>query len=115
MVCEGFGVYDATILQAGGVGVVYLVPFSTRDPITPGLHLLPATVISKGDAILLNSYIDSTDFPTAQITQPKTKIGSIRAPIMADFSSSGPNQIIPDLLKVRSNSHTHINIFKLSM
>lgn len=38
--------------------------------------------------------------PTGYITPPTTKIGTKPAPVMAAFSSKGPNTISPDILKV---------------
>lgn len=40
--------------------------------------------------------------PTAYITHPITQLATKPAPFMAAFSSQGPNQITPEILKVCS-------------
>ncbi|GFQ08249.1 subtilisin-like protease sbt5.4 [Phtheirospermum japonicum] len=62
-------------------------------------HVLPATHINYTDGLALFSYIKSTTSPMAFITKPTTELGTKPAPIMAAFSSVGPNSIIPEILK----------------
>ncbi|GFQ06712.1 subtilisin-like protease sbt5.4 [Phtheirospermum japonicum] len=62
-------------------------------------HVLPATHINYTDGLALFSYIKSTTFPMTFITKPTTELGTKPAPIMAAFSSVGPNSIIPEILK----------------
>ncbi|KAG9441196.1 hypothetical protein H6P81_017050 [Aristolochia fimbriata] len=92
----------AEVRRAGGAGMVVLeAPF---QEVNAEAHVLPATVISgkDGNALLrhmramkiLNRTVRGT------ITRPVTVFGSGPAPVMAGFSSRGPNKVTPVILKV---------------
>ncbi|KAJ0988189.1 hypothetical protein J5N97_006545 [Dioscorea zingiberensis] len=87
------------VLLAGGSGMVLANDKSTGDEIIADAHVLPATHISYSDGIQLFSYLNSTKSPLGYITLPKTKIDTSPAPVMAAFSSQGPNSINPEILK----------------
>ncbi|XP_058083441.1 subtilisin-like protease SBT5.3 [Magnolia sinica] len=85
------------VKRAGGAGAIVMnVPISDAQA-RP--HLLPATDIAWDGTLALLAYIGSTPSPTAYITRPTTQLGTKPAPIMAAFSSRGPNRIIPEILK----------------
>ncbi|KAL1559779.1 Subtilisin-like protease 4 [Salvia divinorum] len=62
-------------------------------------HVLPATHVSYADGLKIKTYINSTTVPTAAIVFKGTVIGDDRAPIVAAFSSRGPNFASPGILK----------------
>ncbi|CAL0328175.1 unnamed protein product [Lupinus luteus] len=64
------------------------------DFVTP----LPSLALSESEFKLLNSYINSTDNPTAEILKSEI-VTDNNAPIVADFSSRGPNKLVPEILK----------------
>ncbi|CAI0440326.1 unnamed protein product, partial [Linum tenue] len=66
----------------------------TADP-----HFLPATQIGYRDGVALFRYISSTKHPKAYITPSTSMVNVKPAPVMADFSSKGPNTIAPYVLK----------------
>ncbi|KAH7684213.1 Tripeptidyl-peptidase II protein [Dioscorea alata] len=84
---------------AGGAGMVLANDKSTGDEIIADAHVLPATHISYSDGVYLFTYLNSTKSPLGYITLPKTKIDTSPAPVMAAFSSQGPNSINPEILK----------------
>ncbi|XP_068639583.1 subtilisin-like protease SBT5.3 [Aristolochia californica] len=89
------------VRRAGGAGLV-LVLGPSMD-ITAAAHILPATVISREDGLTLLSYIRAMTIQNrtirGNITRPVTVLGSNRAPVMARFSSRGPNIVTPEILK----------------
>ncbi|KAG0458610.1 hypothetical protein HPP92_021738 [Vanilla planifolia] len=66
------------------------------DDLFSNLHVLPATHIFDSDALKLFSYLISTKsyLVTMLCTKP--------APLMAQFSSQGPNTITPKIFKISS-------------
>ncbi|KAA8529463.1 hypothetical protein F0562_033738 [Nyssa sinensis] len=59
---------------------------------------MPASVLSSQDFDLVKSYVNSTNMPQANILKSETR-RDFAAPVVASFSSRGPNPIIPDILK----------------
>ncbi|GFQ05875.1 subtilisin-like protease sbt5.3 [Phtheirospermum japonicum] len=89
-------------LQAALAGAAGMVLANDRDSGNQAIadaHVLPATHISYKDGLALFSYINSTKSPLARITKPTTELGTKPAPVMAAFSSQGPNTINPEVLK----------------
>ncbi|CAN1817726.1 Subtilisin-like protease SBT5.3 [Linum perenne] len=82
--------------QAGGVGVVLANSFSAA--ITPQAHFLPTSTISKEDGDSVLKYISNASSPIAYIIG-YTEIRKVAAPVMAGFSSRGPNRLTPEILK----------------
>ncbi|XP_050212635.1 subtilisin-like protease SBT5.3 [Mercurialis annua] len=80
--------------KAGGIGVI-LSSFFTS---TPEAHFIPTAVVSLSDGPAILTYINSTKSPVAYISGA-TEVGKDVAPVMASFSSLGPNAITPDILK----------------
>lgn len=63
-------------------------------------HVLPVSQVSYADGMAIKSYISSASAPTASIKFEGTLIGeSVNAPMMAYFSSRGPNQADRNILK----------------
>ncbi|GMJ00871.1 hypothetical protein like AT3G46840 [Hibiscus trionum] len=59
---------------------------------------LPATALSTDDYDYVQSYLNSTKQPVADLLKSET-IEDSWAPIVAEFSLRGPNGIVPDILK----------------
>ncbi|CAI0440293.1 unnamed protein product [Linum tenue] len=84
------------ISQAGGVGVILANSFSTS--ISPQAHFVPTSMVSKQDSDSIASYISTTQSPEAYLSG-ETEIGEVVAPVMASFSSVGPNRLTSEILK----------------
>ncbi|PKA58624.1 Subtilisin-like protease [Apostasia shenzhenica] len=84
---------------AGGAGMVLVNNATTGDDLTAFFHVLPATHISYSDGLKLLSYIQSNELPVGCILPPKVELHKRPSPVMADFSSQGPNKITPEILK----------------
>ncbi|GAV90397.1 Peptidase_S8 domain-containing protein/PA domain-containing protein/Inhibitor_I9 domain-containing protein [Cephalotus follicularis] len=84
---------------AGAVGMILVNDELSGNEIMADPHLLPASHINFEDGKTVLAYINSSKTPMAYITRVKTTLGTNPAPIMASFSSRGPNLIEPTILK----------------
>uniref|UniRef100_A0ACD5WTS5 Uncharacterized protein n=1 Tax=Avena sativa TaxID=4498 RepID=A0ACD5WTS5_AVESA len=87
------------VRRAGGAGMVLINDEDSGSTVIPDAHVLPALHIGYTDGLALSAYINSTPIPYGCITRPKTVVGMRPAPIMADFSSQGPNILNRQILK----------------
>ncbi|XP_059068931.1 subtilisin-like protease SBT4.14 [Cryptomeria japonica] len=85
---------DQTIFLTEGEGIIILDDYFDE---TARPYLVPATLLNTTQGDVIISYINSTSSPIAKIfksTTPKEP-----APIVASFSSRGPNPITRNILK----------------
>ncbi|XP_022932386.1 subtilisin-like protease SBT5.3 isoform X4 [Cucurbita moschata] len=87
------------VAQAGGVGMILANDLLGGRALLSEAHILPASHISYTDGESVYKYIQSTKTPMAYMTSVRTELGIKPAPIMASFSSRGPNVIEPTILK----------------
>ncbi|XP_054822891.1 subtilisin-like protease SBT1.7 [Prosopis cineraria] len=87
------------VKKAGGLGMVLANTDDNGEELVADAHLLPATAVGKkaGDAI--KTYIGSNTNATVKILFEGTKLGIQPSPVVAAFSSRGPNDITPQILK----------------
>ncbi|KAF5207449.1 Subtilisin-like protease SBT4.6 [Thalictrum thalictroides] len=69
------------------------------DTKTSTKFLLPASLLGSKDGERVRAYIRNTENPVAEILKTETIIGDVNAPMVAAFSSRGPNSISKDILK----------------
>ncbi|OMP00482.1 hypothetical protein COLO4_12647 [Corchorus olitorius] len=81
---------------AGGVGMV-TVNFRDEDVIADA-HILPEASLGALASEAVTKYVNSTKSPTASIAFKGTSYGN-RAPMVAAFSSRGPNLVGLDVIK----------------
>ncbi|GLJ18273.1 hypothetical protein SUGI_0323140 [Cryptomeria japonica] len=86
---------DGGVYVSGGAGAIIMYDI-TND--TAFSFMVPATVISSEQGEVIKSYINSTRSSIASIAKSVAE-NDLPAPILAQFSSKGPNPITPDLLK----------------
>lgn len=93
-------VQKGTVVKAaGGVGMVLSNTAANGEELVADAHLLPATAVGQKDGEDVKSYLFSDSNPTATILFEGTKVGIEPSPVVAAFSSRGPNSITPDILK----------------
>nr|KJB21574.1 hypothetical protein B456_004G001900 [Gossypium raimondii] len=80
--------------NAGALGLITKYRSDDVSFVVP----LPAITLSSKDYDSVTSYLNSTKQPKAKILRSET-ITDKFAPIVASFSSRGPNFIVPDILK----------------
>jgi subtilisin family serine protease len=87
------------VQEAGGAGMVLVNTAANGEELVADAHLLPATAVGQKEGDLIKSYILSDPNPTVTIIFGGTKVGIKPSPVVAAFSSRGPNTITPDILK----------------
>ncbi|KAF8038679.1 hypothetical protein BT93_B1272 [Corymbia citriodora subsp. variegata] len=65
----------------------------------PGEYSIPAVVIPTSSGALMKDYLTRQDNATVSMRFLQTKLGTTPAPLVADFSSRGPDPINPSILK----------------
>ncbi|KAI3997775.1 hypothetical protein MKX01_007662 [Papaver californicum] len=85
-------------LQAGTVWMILANDILSGNEIVADPHVLPAAHINYTDGLTLFSYINSTKSPDVFMTRASTQNGVKPAPVMAAFSSKGPNMVTPEIL-----------------
>ncbi|XVF22651.1 hypothetical protein REPUB_Repub12eG0189800 [Reevesia pubescens] len=83
---------------AGGAGMLLVNTENEGEELFADAHILPATSLGALAGNAIKKYLNSTKNPTASITFKGTVYGK-PAPVMAAFSSRGPNAVGPDLIK----------------
>ncbi|XP_044968904.1 subtilisin-like protease 4 [Hordeum vulgare subsp. vulgare] len=89
----------AEVLRAGGAGMIVANQFLEGYITFPDANVLPASEVSYDAGVKIKKYINSTANPTANISFRGTVLGTSPAPVMAFFSSRGPNVHSPGILK----------------
>uniref|UniRef100_A0ACD5X9G6 Uncharacterized protein n=1 Tax=Avena sativa TaxID=4498 RepID=A0ACD5X9G6_AVESA len=91
---KGFVVRDA-----GGAGMVLANTAANGQELVADAHLLPAAGVGEKEGTLIKSYIASDPKPTATIVVAGTQVDVRPSPLVAAFSSRGPNMVTPEILK----------------
>ncbi|KOM33648.1 hypothetical protein LR48_Vigan01g320400 [Vigna angularis] len=86
-------------LDAGAVGMILCNDEPSGNDLVADPHLLPASQLTYKDGLAIYAYMNSTETPLGYIEPPETELGIKPAPIMAAFSSRGPNTVTPEILK----------------
>lgn len=87
------------VQQAGGAGMLLANTAANGEELVADAHLLPASAVGQKAGDSIKSYILSDPNPTATIVFDGTKVGITPSPVVAAFSSRGPNTITPEILK----------------
>ncbi|XP_061342306.1 subtilisin-like protease SBT5.4 isoform X2 [Gastrolobium bilobum] len=85
--------------SAGAAGMILANDQKSGNKIEANLHVLPASLVNFMDGNYIFNYINHTKSPVAHISRVKTELGIKPAPIVAGFSSRGPNVLEPAILK----------------
>ncbi|KAF0903132.1 hypothetical protein E2562_025719 [Oryza meyeriana var. granulata] len=87
------------VSRAGGAGMILVNDEASGHDVIADPHVIPAVHISYADGLALLAYINSTKDARGFITKAKTVLGTTPSPVMASFSSQGPNTVNPEILK----------------
>ncbi|CAN0863796.1 Subtilisin-like protease SBT1.7 [Linum grandiflorum] len=85
--------------EAGGLGMVLANTAANGEELVADAHLLPTAAIGQKNGDEIKRYLLSDRNPTATILIQGTKLGVQPSPVVAAFSSRGPNTITPEILK----------------
>lgn len=90
----------SAVKQAGGAGMILASNVNTAPGGPADVHILPATMVDPSAGKKIQKYINDTkSSATATIIFKGTILGGIQAPQVAQFSSRGPNDVTPGILK----------------
>ncbi|MED6167672.1 Subtilisin-like protease 3 [Stylosanthes scabra] len=87
------------VKNAGGAAMILMNSEDRGYTTFADPHVLPAAHVSYSAGLAIKEYINSTSAPTATILFRGTVFGDQSAPVVASFSSRGPNIISPGILK----------------
>ncbi|KAJ7530505.1 hypothetical protein O6H91_14G006400 [Diphasiastrum complanatum] len=89
----------AVVQAAGGAGMILANAALDGEGMIADCHLLPATAVGAKAGSSIRSFIRASKNPTGSILFYGTKLDVSPAPIVASFSSRGPNPETPEILK----------------
>ncbi|NNG23786.1 S8 family peptidase [Telluria aromaticivorans] len=84
------------VAEAGGKGMVLI---DTANSLVSETHAVPTVHLSLADGSALRTYVQGNANATVSIGTWSPQIGSAPAPVMASFSSRGPNRGYNNILK----------------
>ncbi|KAK3232441.1 hypothetical protein Dsin_004322 [Dipteronia sinensis] len=87
------------VMEADGVGVVSLNTPGSGESLMAEPYMIPGLQIPESSREKLLNYINSTKNPRATMVFHGTKLGYKPAPVVAIFSSRGPNPVSNYILK----------------
>ncbi|XP_010547540.1 PREDICTED: subtilisin-like protease SBT1.7 [Tarenaya hassleriana] len=87
------------VKDAGGIGMILANTAANGEELVADAHLLPATAVGEKSGDEIREYVLTNPNPTATIVFEGTVVGIQPSPVVAAFSSRGPNSITPEILK----------------
>lgn len=87
------------VKSAGGIGMILTNTEDYGEDLVADPYLLPAAALGQKSANELKKYVFSVSNPTAKISFGATQLGVQPSPVVAAFSSRGPNLLTPKVLK----------------
>ncbi|KAI4383430.1 hypothetical protein MLD38_009268 [Melastoma candidum] len=94
LLCDDHLIGQTAAAELGAAGVV--LPTVLLD--TGYIYAVPSSVLNSTSHDILTSYHERTKNPRTKLFKSET-IDDLSAPLVASFSSRGPNAIIPDIMK----------------
>ncbi|KAM3189017.1 hypothetical protein ACQJBY_067767 [Aegilops geniculata] len=89
----------AVVKAAGGAGMVLANTAASGEELVADSHLLPAVAVGKSTGDKIREYAQRGGRPMAMLSFGGTALGIRPSPVVAAFSSRGPNTVVPDILK----------------
>ncbi|KAJ6386538.1 hypothetical protein OIU78_016456 [Salix suchowensis] len=85
--------------QAGAVGMILANTAANGEELVADCHLLPAVAVGEKEGKLIKSYASTSRNATATLAFLGTRLGIRPSPVVAAFSSRGPNLLTLEILK----------------
>ncbi|KAL1547833.1 subtilisin-like protease SBT1.8 [Salvia divinorum] len=89
----------AVVKEAGGIGMILANTAASGEELVADSHLLPAVAVGKKMGDLIRQYVKTARMPTAALSFGGTVLNVKPSPVVAAFSSRGPNMVTPQILK----------------
>ncbi|KAA8534767.1 hypothetical protein F0562_029791 [Nyssa sinensis] len=90
---------DVVVRDAGGVGMILANTAATGEEMVADSHLIPTVAVGMKVGDLIREYAKSDANPTAVLSFGGTVLNVTPSPVVAAFSSRGPNLVTPEILK----------------
>lgn len=87
------------VKDAGGVGMILLNTAANGEELVADCHLLPAVAVGETTGKLIKHYVAARPRATATLSFLGTKLRTRPSPVVAAFSSRGPNILSLEILK----------------
>lgn len=87
------------VRDAGGVGMILTNTDTFGEELVADAHFIPTAAVGQTVGDEVKKYTLSDPSPSATIASATTQLGVQPSPVVAAFSSRGPNLITPDILK----------------
>ncbi|KAJ3673642.1 hypothetical protein LUZ60_005634 [Juncus effusus] len=89
----------AVVKLAGGAGMILANTAASGEELVADSHLLPAVAVGKKTGDKIRNYVVNNKRAKGVITFGGTVLGIKPSPVVAAFSSRGPNVVVPEILK----------------
>ncbi|KAI3443549.1 hypothetical protein Pfo_000214 [Paulownia fortunei] len=89
----------AVVRDAGGVGMILANTATSGEELVADSHLLPAVAVGRKVGDMIRQYVKTAKNPTAVLSFGGTVVNVKPSPVVAAFSSRGPNMVTPQILK----------------
>lgn len=89
----------AVVRDAGGIGMILANTAASGEELVADSHLLPAVAVGRKVGDMIRQYAQSDPKPTALLSFGGTVLNVRPSPVVAAFSSRGPNFVTPQILK----------------
>ncbi|PSS02029.1 Subtilisin-like protease [Actinidia chinensis var. chinensis] len=89
----------AVVRDAGGVGMILANTAANGEELVADSHLIPALAVGRKVGDVIREYVRSNGNPTAVLSFGGTVLNVRPSPVVAAFSSRGPNMVTPQILK----------------
>ncbi|EPS65938.1 hypothetical protein M569_08836, partial [Genlisea aurea] len=89
----------AVVREAGGVGMILANTAANGEELVADSHLIPAVAFGRKTGDVIREYAKTARRPTAVLSFGGTVLNVKPSPVVAAFSSRGPNTVTPQILK----------------
>lgn len=87
------------VKEAGGIGMILGNTAESGEELVADSHLLPAVAVGQKIGDEIREYLKTEANPKALLSFGGTVLGVKPSPVVAAFSSRGPNMVTPQILK----------------
>lgn len=87
------------VRDAGGIGMILANTEASGEELVADSHMLPAVAVGRKVGDVIRQYVKTAKNPTAVLGFLGTVLDVKPSPVVAAFSSRGPNMITPEILK----------------
>ncbi|KAJ8543349.1 hypothetical protein K7X08_005872 [Anisodus acutangulus] len=87
------------VKEAGGVGMILANTVESGEEMVADSHLLPALAVGRKVGDFIRQYVKTEKNPAAVLSFGGTVVNVKPSPVVAAFSSRGPNTVTPQIMK----------------